>query len=231
MGLSQSEKSITGNFPFDVTLDFPPDGDFYVFLRHCVLLLNKRDMEKFLVLLWRIWYRRNKIIHDNRVLNDEGILGWSLDFYQRYFEANGLPVHVVKLGRGPNSIPVTIPWRSPAMGKVKLNCDASLDVVGMKIGCGAVVHDSSDFSLASTAVPFSSSMAAPVAEAMAILQGLLLCYRLGYHHVEVETDCKRVCQALSSKTPLVAEFGTVILDCLSLCNSIDVISFSGVPIN
>ncbi|XP_062114030.1 uncharacterized protein LOC133825048 [Humulus lupulus] len=183
-------------------------------------------MEKFLVLLWRIWYRRNKIIHDNQVLNDEGILGWSLDFYQRYFDANGPPVREVKLGRGPNSIPAANPWRPPSMGRVKLNCDASLDAVGMKIGCGAVVHDSSGSSLASTAVPFSSSMSAPVAEAMAVLQGLLLCSRLGYHHVEVETDCKRVYQALSSKTPLVAEFGTLILDCLSLCNSIDVISFS-----
>ncbi|KAF4375651.1 hypothetical protein G4B88_015186 [Cannabis sativa] len=61
---------------------------------------------------------------------------------------------------------------------------------------------------------------------MAILQGLLLCYRQGYNRVEIESYRKHVILILSNKTPLLVEFGNLILHLPYVSSRIDVISIT-----
>ncbi|KAF4346496.1 hypothetical protein G4B88_008695 [Cannabis sativa] len=72
----------------------------------------------------------------------------------------------------------------------------------------AVVRDHTGVVIASMTSPFNAYLFALVAEAMAVFQGLLLYSRLGLANVEGESDCQRVCLALTNKTPLREEFGS-----------------------
>ncbi|KAF4386135.1 hypothetical protein F8388_016387 [Cannabis sativa] len=72
----------------------------------------------------------------------------------------------------------------------------------------AVVRDHTGVVIASMTSPFNAYLFALVAEAMAVFQGLLLCSRLGLANVDGESDCQRVCLALTNKTPLQEEFGS-----------------------
>ena len=48
---------------------------------------------------------------------------------------------------------------------------------------------------------------------------------LGYRKVQVESECQRVCLALKNKNHLCAEFGNVLVDIFSLCDSVQIVGF------
>ena len=93
------------------------------------------------------------------------------------------------------------------------------------VGFGAVIRDHRGTFLASSAVPVKGLLSPPVAESLAILHGLILCSRLGFSEVMVETDCQRVFCAATKKTPLLIEFGNVLADIFLLCDWISVSGF------
>lgn len=116
-------------------------------------------------------------------------------------------------------------WIAPPPGCVKLNVDAGVATQLCRIGCGAVIRDHLGTYMASAAVPIAGLLTPSVAEALAILHGLILCSRLGYRKVLVESDCQKVCLAMQKRSTLDADFGNVISDILKLSQSVQVVGF------
>lgn len=49
---------------------FPPHSDIYSFLCECIAVLKKGEIELLVTVLWRIWFRRNKMVHDRSRVSD-----------------------------------------------------------------------------------------------------------------------------------------------------------------
>ncbi|KAL5747772.1 hypothetical protein ACOSQ2_025069 [Xanthoceras sorbifolium] len=57
---------------------------FLDFIMACHYQLLHMEFLEFIVLLWRVWYRRNKVVHDNVALSMEETVAWAHDFFQDF---------------------------------------------------------------------------------------------------------------------------------------------------
>uniref|UniRef100_A0A803NNP9 RNase H type-1 domain-containing protein n=1 Tax=Cannabis sativa TaxID=3483 RepID=A0A803NNP9_CANSA len=143
-------------------------------------------MEEFLVLCWRIWYRRNTFVHDKKMLSDELVSQWALSFLWHYQDAKSnldLNAHVkptetvVGLSSGSS--------KTFKLGNFNLFVDAGINEGNSCMGLGAVMIDGDGLVLCSSSDPVAASFHTHVAEATSLLSGLLLCCRLGYNSIIV----------------------------------------------
>ncbi|XP_062108714.1 uncharacterized protein LOC133819465 [Humulus lupulus] len=112
---------------------------------------------------------------------------------------------------------------------VKINCDAGLDHVAKKAGVGAVFRDFHGMVLASSTWSWDHLLDPTIAEALAVYHSILLCSRLGYHTVVIESDCANVVRAINSHKIEHSYLGYIIRDILAYCNSFHSISFTFCP--
>ncbi|XP_062100668.1 uncharacterized protein LOC133806595 [Humulus lupulus] len=85
-----SLKSIRANFPIRI-IEIIGCGmalyEWHEWLLDCMSSLSKEEGEKIIVLLWRIWYRRNKMVHEHVWMDDKYVVEWALKYLGRYQEA------------------------------------------------------------------------------------------------------------------------------------------------
>ncbi|XP_062093876.1 uncharacterized protein LOC133799903 [Humulus lupulus] len=186
-------------------------------------ILEKKQVEEFLVLCWRIWYRRNQFVHDNKLLDDGMVGPWALNFLWHYQEAQN-QTRTEEGGGGSSTHPTVAQVVPLADGEMCVHVDAGLDGDKGMVGIGAVVVDSLGFVHCSAATPLTASLAPHVAEAAAALEGMLLCIRLGFLRIRISTDCLRVCQSIAHKEANNSEYGIVLQDIYQAWSSFSSIS-------
>ncbi|XP_062103021.1 uncharacterized protein LOC133814014 [Humulus lupulus] len=191
-------------------------------MEHCMSSISKQEPEQLLTLWWRIWYKRNKFIHDSLWLKDELVQNWSTDYLSRYQMAHVLTNNVDTTIILPNHVETQASHLDE--DTICLFVDDGVDEERMKVGLGAVLYDKNERVLASSASPLLSTMKPHLAEAYVVLQGLSLCLHLGYSKVIVKSDCLRVCQAICNKTDCASDFGMILQDIISLSGQL--VSFS-----
>ncbi|KAL5552091.1 hypothetical protein UlMin_002267 [Ulmus minor] len=96
--------------------------------------LSQENLEFLCILLWRIWFRRNKWIHERIWLDDESCYSWAQLHHADFLEANCRK-------RGPSDKVVPSPWQAPQIGFVKVNSDAAWCSNRKKFGLGSVIRD------------------------------------------------------------------------------------------
>lgn len=72
-----------------------------------------------------------------------------------------------------------VSWCPLDAGLFKMNTDATVDVVNGKVSCGIIIRDCGGSVMASSVQPISTGFSAPVAEAMAMLRGLIFAHDSG----------------------------------------------------
>ncbi|KAF4356261.1 hypothetical protein F8388_000708 [Cannabis sativa] len=80
-------------------------------------------------------------------------------------------------------------WVLPPSGRLKLNVYAGLRTIDRMFGCGVVVRDHLGAGLALSTSLFVGSPSPSIIEALAFLNGLMLCVRMVYNNIEVESNC------------------------------------------
>ncbi|KAK2649144.1 hypothetical protein Ddye_016633 [Dipteronia dyeriana] len=80
----------------------------------------------------------------------------------------------------------SVDWEAPMWGVYKLNADAAVNATGGSIGIDTIIRDSEGFVLAVTAHPIRSSFPPQVAEALAILGGIVLAKDSSFWPLHVE---------------------------------------------
>jgi ribonuclease HI len=87
-------------------------------------------------------------------------------------------------------------WKKPPSGKVMVNVDAGFDENGGCGSVGAVIRDSSGGFLAATHSFVRHLVDAPMAEAYALKEGLMLAQRIGCNKLIIQSDCMEVVQIM-----------------------------------
>ncbi|KAL5568003.1 hypothetical protein UlMin_024578 [Ulmus minor] len=194
-----------------INFKIPPQCDLKEFL-----------LEFLCILLWRIWFRRNKWIHEHIWLDDESCYSWARLYHADFLEAN------CRKGEPPKKA-VASPWQAPEVGFVKVNTDAAWCSNKKKFGLGSVIRDYSGKVLGSVAMPISSSVSVAVAESWALEKGASLAKQMGFSAVILESDCLGVTKALDTKIVHDSDLSYVFDSIYEICNGFDMYKFSYTP--
>ncbi|KAL5556780.1 hypothetical protein UlMin_039016 [Ulmus minor] len=184
--------------------------------------LRGDKMELLCVLLWRIWFHRNKWTHEKIWLDDNSCLAWAKQHLEDYKIASNQQIR-------PRIMIAAQPWKPPEMGMVKINTDAAWCRCMKKFGLGVVIRDHSGSILGSAATPIFSSVSVDVAKGWALERGAKLAMQLGFPTVKLEYDCLGVVTALQQQTHFVSELSFVFDSINEHCNAFQQFSFSYTP--
>ncbi|KAL5831151.1 hypothetical protein ACOSQ4_016505 [Xanthoceras sorbifolium] len=104
-------------------------------------VLRIEEFQELVVVLWRIWYRRNSFVHGNRAGLDEELVLWCRSFLAEYLSAatKKPSAAVSKFTR----------WIPPANEHFKLNTDTSLSQALGTASLGVVIRHSQGYVLLS----------------------------------------------------------------------------------
>ncbi|KAL5554075.1 hypothetical protein UlMin_041476 [Ulmus minor] len=205
-----------------INFKLPPQCDLKEFLLSANDRLSLEHLEFLCILLWRIWFRRNKWIHERIWLDDESCYSWARLYHADFLEANCRKGDSAKKA-------VASPWQAPEVGFVKVNSDAAWCSIKKKFGLGSVIRDYSGKVLGSVAMSVSSSVSVAVAESWALEKGVSLAKRLGFSAVILETDCLGVTKALDTKTLHDSDLSYVFDSIYDICLGFDMYKFSYTP--
>ncbi|KAL5562198.1 hypothetical protein UlMin_031945 [Ulmus minor] len=200
----------------------PPQCDLKEFLLFAFDNLSLENLEFLCILLWRIWFRRNKWIHERIWLDDESCFSWAQLHQADFLEANFRK-------RDTSKAMVASPWQAPEVGFVKVNSDAAWCSKRKKFGLGSVIRDYAGKVLGSVATPISSSVSVAVAESWALEKGASLAKQMGFSTVVLESDCLGVTKALESRTIHDSDLSYIFDSIYEICNEFDMSKFSYTP--
>ncbi|KAL5543171.1 hypothetical protein UlMin_010881 [Ulmus minor] len=197
----------------------PPQCDLKEFLLSANDALSSENLEFLCILLWRIWFRRNKWIHEKIWLDDDSCYSWARQHLADFLEANCRKEDSLKKG-------LAIPWQAPEVRMVKVNSDAAWCCKQKKFGLGAVIRDHTGKVLASVATLISSSVSVAVAESWALERGTSLAKQLGFSAVILESNCLGVTKALETRSFQASEFSYVFYSIYEIYNDFYLYKFS-----
>jgi len=115
-------------------------------------------------------------------------------------------------------------WRKPAEGYLSLNIDASFNE---DMGCGstgAIIRDSSGGLIAASNTFIPYLVDAPMAEAFALKEGLMLAQYIGGNRLIVQTDCMEVVQIMKNEGFTANSAAAVYDECITVWNGFQEIS-------
>ncbi|KAK0592975.1 hypothetical protein LWI29_028449 [Acer saccharum] len=173
----------------------------------CMNNLLTAEFETFCLIFWRVWFRRNRLIHDNQLLDITEVVPWASSFHAEFKGAN-----VAGKVLNPSQPRQVWKWNPPAAGLFKLNTDAAVNSGDGIIGVGVIFRDNDCLVLASSAQRVIATFTPQVAEAVALFRGLRMAKDIGLWPCEIETDAQVLVNLLTSDVIPSSEVGLVIQD-------------------
>ncbi|KAK3194881.1 hypothetical protein Dsin_026191 [Dipteronia sinensis] len=180
--------------------------NFFDIVLDCSNSLCEKDLEIFCTIVWRVWSLRNAKTHGAPYANVYEVADWAKNFLTEYKECNARE-KVSSLVRRGNVV-----WPHPSPGVFKVNCDASIDVKGGRIGFGLVIRDTSGFVMVASSQVIVGNFNAQVAEASAILRGIQLSKDCGFSPCIFEFDAEVVIRWINSSSHLESVCGAILSD-------------------
>ncbi|KAK0607443.1 hypothetical protein LWI29_015165 [Acer saccharum] len=201
-----------------------PDAlSFVDFVLSCYSSVSKLDFEILCVVWWRVWFRRNNLVHSAVLLPDSEVVEWASLFIQEFRAAN---VKVLKAVSVQSALPR---WKAPPDGVFKINTDAALNEQGLVSGLGVVIRDCQGQVMASLCSQMGVCYSPEIAEALAIRRGLQLAVETGLVPAMLESDASVVVNAIGSQDRSSSDVGIIIHDISCLLRSPCFNSISFVP--
>ncbi|KAK3230321.1 hypothetical protein Dsin_002202 [Dipteronia sinensis] len=187
------------------------------FLLSCSNILTQSEMKVLCVFLWRIWWRRNLLVHQASSRCDENVVRWALNFVNELREACSLNVtHSISSVQLQQQV---VQWCSPVVGIYKVNTDAAIQSAHNRVGIGIMIRDNMGNVMGCSTQVLEACFSPQVAEATAILRGISFAIDSGLLLTVFESDAKVVVDLINSGTAPRDETGTVIADILRLIHS------------
>ncbi|KAK0599376.1 hypothetical protein LWI29_004739 [Acer saccharum] len=160
--------TIRGNFSQLKALNLSDNLHFHEFMLCCLRSLSSPQMELICVVFWRIWFCRNRLVHDLDHADSGDVVLWASNFLDEW----KLALHMGPPNLSSNA--ELAKWKPPGRGVWKINSDAATCHSLRKIGLGIVIRDSSGSVKAAGSFKEQAMFSALAAEAMAVWRGILL---------------------------------------------------------
>ncbi|KAK2662526.1 hypothetical protein Ddye_001100 [Dipteronia dyeriana] len=107
-------------------------------------------------------------------------------------------------------------WIPPDPNIYKINCDATINVVGCLVGFGIIICNSEGLVMASSSQNITASFSPQAAEAEAIRRGMLMAIVAGLFPCLLESYAEVGVDWINSVIPLCSEIGVIIMDIQNL---------------
>lgn len=119
-----------------------------------------------------------------------------------------------------------IAWSPPRVGWLKCNTDAAVFADERRVGLGSVIRDESGKFVAALCCNIRGNYSPRDAEVLSIREALSWLKSMKLSKVIVETDCLQAFNALVDRKCPLNSFGSLVLDCKCIADSIGDIAFS-----
>ena len=140
--------------------------------------------ELFLTGSWYIWWERRRFVHEGTVQNPT----------RSALSIASLAIKYLRVTK--KSAKVQSGWKKPPEDFVLLNVDASFNHTRSSGSTGAVLRDSAGSFVAAAVNCFEHVLDAPMAEAMALREGMALAQMIGCSKLVIHSDCQEVVQTM-----------------------------------
>lgn len=162
-----------------------------------------------ITLLWIMWHRRNKILHEKCTLPDSYWIHKTLDTAKSFVVVTDPGARDANnSGRKDNT---NSKWQKPKEGYIKVNVDARISTEGW-LGLGMVARDTLSLIRAAGVKRIQTSVSPIVGEALSISFGLQIAIQMGWQEVELESDCLLLIHLIRSQSSNRHEEGVLIED-------------------
>ncbi|TXG65722.1 hypothetical protein EZV62_006997 [Acer yangbiense] len=118
-------------------------SSFLDFVLSCRVTSGPRDFESLCIVSWRIWHRRNHLIHSSILLPASEIGEWAAVFLAGF----GRDANLSGVSGSKQQVPIL--WKAPPVGLLKINTDAAVNVINKTSGLGVVIQDCFGHAMAS----------------------------------------------------------------------------------
>ncbi|XP_074313495.1 uncharacterized protein LOC141648670 [Silene latifolia] len=176
---------------------------------------------------WALWEHRNKVVFDQREVDPGGVIKRAWDVVE---EIDGGGWGNEGIGGSGNRSQGQVRnkgWKKPPDGFFKVNVDAGVkEDAGVTLG--VVCRDSEGRVLWAVSCVQEQVWEPQVAEAVAVLEGVMEARRRGHSMVMIESDCLQVVEALKRKAKGRSVFSLVIDDILAVSISFHSVLWSHV---
>ncbi|KAK1555857.1 hypothetical protein Q3G72_032414 [Acer saccharum] len=133
------------------------------------------------------------MVHNNLSVQEEGVVLWAAAFLVEFRRAND---YVSECDR---ELPKVAPkWIPPDGGSFKMNNDAAIDRIKDRVGIGVIIWNGDGNVLASSAQRIDAAYSPQIAEAMALLRGILFSREVGLWPCFVESNAKVVVDLINA---------------------------------
>ena len=114
----------------------PIIGISWIFFSLCMSSMLRDEIEFLCLILWRVWFCRNKWRNDSQLMASKDVIPWARSFLAEFRIANFMEEMVVKKRiRPPPS------WVSPESGLFKMNINVAINSATGSFGLGIIVRD------------------------------------------------------------------------------------------
>ncbi|XP_059451054.1 uncharacterized protein LOC132181841 [Corylus avellana] len=152
---------------------------------------DREEIIQFAGLARRIWLRRNEVVHGGQFTSPAEVIRATLSAILEYNAAN-------VVGGILSNTQRSIRWEAPPVGWILANWDASINKQQGWWGMGMILRDSRGRMIAAKSSFRLGVLDPTVAEAIAALEAIWFCNRLGYDWIQFVGDAKVVVQAVLS---------------------------------
>ncbi|KAK8564521.1 hypothetical protein V6N12_036644 [Hibiscus sabdariffa] len=160
-------------------------------LHHAVENLSTEKFDGLIVLLWKIWNRRNDKVHNDTLTRSRATIE-AASLLQREF----CMAHATE--SRPRIARQTPIWRKPIAGMVKINVDGAYSPTSRHATVRIVARDDDGMVLAGLAKRLEGIQNAGLAEAAAFHEGIQLEIDMGWTNANVEGDAMDIVNRLGN---------------------------------
>lgn len=176
--------------------------------------LDTEEMERFAIIAHEIWLRRNLMVFGGPIPSPSCLMKGAKELLGDYRKSsmdaanreNGSP-------RAPSR------WSKPAIGSIKINWDAALDVRKNRMGVGIIArNDMGDVKAAlCTTLPYIQNPS--VAEAFGARRAVEFAREMGFSSIEIEGDSREVVLALRNSGDCCVSYRNLVSETRILLSS------------
>ncbi|XP_015386698.1 uncharacterized protein LOC107177439 [Citrus sinensis] len=201
-----------------------PQPSFLNWLELVFSCCNKEMCNLVAMICWRIWYRKNEKVWNNKVCSVRHVLNSAGNYlFQWQTARQKSDVNNATCFQGCHG---AICWTPPQLGWLKCNVNAVTFSAQGKVSYGGVIRNSDGLFVAACCASVLGSFGTRDAEALGVREILSSIKKRHLSCVVVEMDCIQVFKALTASYSCPNGYGLILDDCLALAKFIGDIEFS-----